>query len=170
MGRRAASSSARFATGGPPSTRPGLPLGLSAKRTGDKQVHFNPSTLVVPVPGFCPARLPQSKGLRALWRDEGEEDETQEEEETPMGIYNAIVDESASPELDEECTRLFAAAAARANFLSLDRPDVSFSAKELCRRMSAPRVADLLALRRLARYLLGPRVLWCIIGGRRYAT
>eukprot|EP00969_Alexandrium_andersonii_P144720 6399556-Alexandrium_andersonii.AAC.1 len=34
---------------------------------------------------------------------------------------------------------LFRAGAARANYLAPDRPDVAFPAKELCRRMSAPR-------------------------------
>ena len=56
---------------------------------------------------------------------------------------------------------LFRATAARANYLALDRPDVAFAAKELCRRMSAPRRKDKVALRRLCRYLLGaPRVVY----------
>ena len=50
---------------------------------------------------------------------------------------------------------LFRAGAARANYLALGRPDVAYAAKELCRRMSAPRESDLAALKRLARYLLG---------------
>ena len=37
----------------------------------------------------------------------------------------------------------------------MDRPDSGFAAKELCRRMAEPRRGDLLALRHLARYLLG---------------
>ena len=44
---------------------------------------------------------------------------------------------------------LFRATAARANYLALDRPDLAFAAKELCRRMSAPRQRDRQALRRL---------------------
>ena len=59
-------------------------------------------------------------------------------------------------------TALFRATAARANYLALDRPEVAFSAKELCRRMSAPRKRDKAALRWLCRYLLGaPRVVYC---------
>ena len=50
---------------------------------------------------------------------------------------------------------LFQAGVARANYLALDRPDIAFATKELCRRMSAPRWRDLAALRRIARYLLG---------------
>ena len=45
--------------------------------------------------------------------------------------------------------------ASRANYLARDRPDVACAAKELCRRMSAPRESDLAALKRFARYLLG---------------
>ena len=63
--------------------------------------------------------------------------------------------------LDAAQTTLFRATAARANYLALDRPDLSFCAKELCRRMSAPRQMDLLNLRRLCRYLLGsPRLVY----------
>ena len=175
--RRAASSASTFSTIGTSLAASCSSLGASAKCRNQK-VQFDPKALVVPVPGFCPARLPQSKGLRALWHDGDGDfqdragittgecctykldiDEEEEEEETPKSINNATLDESPSPRLDEECTRLFAAAAARANFLSMDRPDVSFAAKELCRRMAAPRVSDLQALRRLVRYLLGaPRL------------
>ena len=57
--------------------------------------------------------------------------------------------------LDARLCTLYRAAAARANYLALDRPELSFPAKELCRRMSAPRHRDLVSLRRLCRYLLG---------------
>jgi hypothetical protein len=41
----------------------------------------------------------------------------------------------------------------------MDRVDIVFAAKELCRRMSTPTWADLEALRRLALYLVGsPRL------------
>ncbi len=50
---------------------------------------------------------------------------------------------------------------ARANFLSADRPDISFAVKELCRAMSKPTQLDWDALKRLGRYLLGkPRLVW----------
>ena len=61
-------------------------------------------------------------------------------------------DEATLPERD---ARLFRSFAARANYLALDRPDISQATKELCRRMSAPRAADLRALARVARYLAG---------------
>ena len=55
----------------------------------------------------------------------------------------------------------YRALTARANFLSLDRPDISFSVKELCRAMSNPSSQDWEALKRLARYLVGrPRLVW----------
>ena len=45
--------------------------------------------------------------------------------------------------------------------MALDRPEVSFAAKELCRRMSDPRQKDKAALNRLCRYLLGaPRMVY----------
>ena len=55
----------------------------------------------------------------------------------------------------------FRALAARANYLALDRADLQYAAKEICRGMSAPTRGHLRALRRLARYLLfAPRVVW----------
>jgi hypothetical protein len=61
----------------------------------------------------------------------------------------------AEAELPDAIARLFRSFAARANYLALDRPDLSQATKELCRRMSAPRAADLRALARVARYLVG---------------
>ena len=63
-----------------------------------------------------------------------------------------------NPDDDEELSEvdagLYRSFAARANYLSLDRPDLAFPAKELCRRMRSPGKTDLEALRRLGRYLL----------------
>ena len=53
----------------------------------------------------------------------------------------------------------FRALAARANYLALDRPDIQYSVKEICRGMANPARSDLLKMRRLARYLIGrPRL------------
>ena len=41
-----------------------------------------------------------------------------------------------------------------ANYLAQDRGDIAFAVKELCRRMSKPRVCDWVALKRLGRYLV----------------
>ena len=79
------------------------------------------------------------------------------------GEEEAALDEGVTEELLGAAeTSLFRATAARANYLALDRPEVAFSAKELCRRMSAPRQKDRVALQRLCRYLLGmPRLVYC---------
>merc|ERR1712026_662312 len=56
----------------------------------------------------------------------------------------------------------FRGASARANYLAQDRFDLAFAAKELCRRMAVPRRSDLVALRRLARYVIEvPRLVQC---------
>jgi len=66
--------------------------------------------------------------------------------------------EAEDPENDvalvgAEATK-FRAIAARANYLALDRPDIQFSTKEICRSMSAPKQSDWVKLKRLARYLV----------------
>ena len=68
---------------------------------------------------------------------------------------------TSSEPLGAEAASLYRAGAARANYLALDRADLTFAAKELCRRMSSPTTADLVQLRRLARCLVGaPRLLY----------
>ena len=55
----------------------------------------------------------------------------------------------------------FRALAARANYLSQDRPDIAFSAKELCREFASPNDQSLIKLKRLGRYLAGrPRMVY----------
>jgi hypothetical protein len=49
----------------------------------------------------------------------------------------------------------FRGQAARANYLSADRVDLQFAAKEVCRFMSAPTETSVGALKRMGRYLLG---------------
>ena len=61
-----------------------------------------------------------------------------------------LIDDKALPDLT-----LFRALAARANYLSQDRPDLQFAAKEVCRFMSSPTETSEAALKRLGRYLLG---------------
>ena len=52
--------------------------------------------------------------------------------------------------------------AARANYLSADRPDIQYAVKEICRRMAKPVEGDWQKLVRLGRYLKGaPR---CVLG------
>ena len=53
----------------------------------------------------------------------------------------------------------FRALAARANYLALDRPDVAYAAKELCRSFARPTSKDVESLRRLVRYRVhAPRI------------
>jgi hypothetical protein len=55
----------------------------------------------------------------------------------------------------------FRGLAARASYLSLDRIDLMFAAKEVCREMAAPRASSWGKLKRLARYVLAhPRAEW----------
>ena len=69
---------------------------------------------------------------------------------------NAEQDEE---ELQGSEATAYRALAARANFLSMDRADIQFASKEVCRRMSRPRQCDWLRIKRLGRYLVGaPRV------------
>ena len=61
----------------------------------------------------------------------------------------------------EEEVTMYRALAARANYLSLDRPDISYASKECCRHMSAPTHGDWKVLRRVARYLIRhPRLVY----------
>jgi hypothetical protein len=71
---------------------------------------------------------------------------------------NEIEDDSP---LEGEEVGLFRSYAARANYLAMDRPDLAYPTKELCRRMKEPVKSDLRALRRIAQYLANsPRLVY----------
>ena len=75
----------------------------------------------------------------------------------PVASQGGLQEES--PELTEERAKSFKSLAAVLNFLALDRADLQFTAKELMRRLSAPREVDEARLKRAVRYLLGtPRI------------
>ena len=57
--------------------------------------------------------------------------------------------------LNEVEAKAFRRAAARLNYMSLDRPDLSFCAKELSRGMSSPTSMDVVRLKRALRYIKG---------------
>jgi len=63
--------------------------------------------------------------------------------------------EEEEEELTEEETTRYRSCAAKANYLSMDRADIGYAAKECCRHMSSPRRCHLEALRRIGRYLKG---------------
>lgn len=74
------------------------------------------------------------------------------------GVEKTSVD---SPTLDMKRTSQFRVMAARANYLSLDRSDIQFAVKELCRDMSSPSEESWVGLKRLCKYLKGhPRVVY----------
>ena len=58
-------------------------------------------------------------------------------------------------ELQGERKRDFARQAAKANYLCLDRPDISIAVKEAMRKMSASTVGAETALKKIGRYLVG---------------
>ena len=62
--------------------------------------------------------------------------------------------EEDEEELNPEEARHFRKVAARANYLGLDRMDIQFAVKEICREMSRPTVAGMKKLKRPARYLV----------------
>jgi len=63
--------------------------------------------------------------------------------------------------LEDNKHTLFRGVSARCNYLSADRPDVQYSAKEVCRFMAKPSTLSYAALRRLGRYLVGrPRLVY----------
>ena len=69
------------------------------------------------------------------------------------GAKEEVATEDGDRELDEHERKVFRPGAARANYLAMDRPDLTFVAKELCRRMASPRQRDMDALLRLAKYV-----------------
>ena len=69
------------------------------------------------------------------------------------------LEEVGEEKLDPRMASEYRALAARANFLALDRPDVQFAVKEICRGMGNPTRDDKKKVKRLARYILGrPRL------------
>lgn len=69
----------------------------------------------------------------------------------------AMADGSLTP----ESATLYRATSARGNYLSQDRPDLSYSTKELCRDFSVPNQVSFGKLKRLGRYCVGrPRLVY----------
>ena len=65
------------------------------------------------------------------------------------------------PELGMAEGKRYRATAARGNYLSLDRMDMQFAAKEACRQMAKPRQSGLGRMKRIARYLRKyPKLVW----------
>ena len=75
--------------------------------------------------------------------------------------------EEPSPPLTEEDSRKFMSVAARLNFLAGDRPDCQYAVKELMRKMNRATESDMVALKRVIRYLLSAPRCVCIIPWQR---
>lgn len=69
--------------------------------------------------------------------------------------------ECGGDDLDGEASTMYRALSARLLYLSMDRPEVAFAAKELCRHFAHPTKTGVEALKRAVRFLLGlPRLVW----------
>jgi len=80
-----------------------------------------------------------------------------EKEDLQAGFDEEVDD----PELDGMAGRRYRGVAARGNYLSLDRMDLQFAAKEACRQMAKPRASGQERMKRIARYLKRyPKVVW----------
>ena len=78
---------------------------------------------------------------------------------TPGTKDEGTTQEDKDKKLDAEHASKYRALVARCNYLSPDRPDISYSVKELARHMSDPSVGNWAQLKRLGRYLKGkPRM------------
>ena len=76
-------------------------------------------------------------------------------------LADGFVEDECDEMLDEVESRRYRGLAARMNYLSQDRSDTQFAAKEVCRSMATPRISSWGRLKRLARYLLAyPRLVW----------
>ena len=63
--------------------------------------------------------------------------------------------------LDNEAATMSRALSARLLYLSMDRPEVAFAAKELCRHFAQPTKVGVDALKRAVRFVVGlPRLVW----------
>ena len=71
------------------------------------------------------------------------------------------IQENQEYALSQQDATTYRALAARCNYMAQDRPDLSFSSKELCREFSVPSVGSFRKLKRLVRYLCGmPRLVY----------
>lgn len=69
--------------------------------------------------------------------------------------------ERGSTLLSREQAKVYRSVAMRLQYLAQDRPDIQFPCKERARFMSQPAERDLVALKRIARYLIShPRLIW----------
>ena len=76
-------------------------------------------------------------------------------------VDQAKIDDNEDVELPAEQKLPFRAGAARLNYLAMDRPDLQYAAKCICKWMAKPTFGAWSKLKRAARYLVGaPSVVW----------
>ena len=69
--------------------------------------------------------------------------------------------ECGSESLDDEASTIHRALSARLSYLSMDRPEIAFASKELCRHFAHPTKVGVDGLKRAVRFLIGlPRLVW----------
>ena len=69
--------------------------------------------------------------------------------------------ECGGEDLDGDASTMYRALSARLLYLSMDRPEIAYAAKELCRHFAHPTKTGVEALKRAVRFLLGlPRLVW----------
>ena len=73
---------------------------------------------------------------------------------TPWGEPQKWMEEEDGKELEGMERKEFRTWPARANYLAMDRPDIQFSTKEVCRGTARPTKGDWRKLKRLGRYLV----------------
>ena len=73
------------------------------------------------------------------------------------GIKASMEQHNSDEALHDSKVTHFRGLAARSNYLSADRPDCQFSAKEVCRFMAKPTKLSVEGLKRLGRYLCGQK-------------
>jgi hypothetical protein len=78
---------------------------------------------------------------------------------TPYVKPTQVLEAELAKELNPKEATLFRRAAARVNYVALDRPDLSFASRIAASKMSTPREGDDLIIKRIIRYLQGrPRM------------
>jgi hypothetical protein len=79
-------------------------------------------------------------------------------------IEKETLSEEGEVKLDKDLTKRFRRVAARLNYLAVDRPDIQYGVKEICRGMAVPLVRHDKMLKRMARYLLDKPILVITFG------
>ena len=80
---------------------------------------------------------------------------------TTPGVKDKHEDVEEETLLDQHHAEKYRANTMRAQYLSVDRPEIQFKTRELAKRMKEPTNLDEMALKRLARFLCGkPRLIW----------